>query len=66
MWIYLNVVNERVVLFSCNLLNNNQLLLIKFKIHFKIVCNELTDFSKPDLHVIICLKAGVTKVYETK
>ena len=31
---YLNIVNEMVVLFSCNVFNDDQLLLIKVKIHF--------------------------------
>ena len=49
MWKYLNVVKERVGLFSCNVFNDIQLLLIKFKINFYIVCSKLTDFSQPDL-----------------
>ena len=34
MWKYLSVGNEMVVLFSSNVFNDIQLLLIKFKIHF--------------------------------
>ena len=33
--------------------NDIQLLLIKFKIHFSILCKKLTDFSQPDLPILL-------------
>ena len=51
MWKYLNVVDEMVVLFSCNVFNDIQLLLIKFKINFLIL--QQINFSQLDLPVFL-------------
>ena len=50
------------VVFSCNLFNDIQLLLIKFKFYFWIKCIKLTDFSQPDLTEVF--KVGGTAVLE--
>ena len=48
---YLNIVNENQRGFSCNVVNDIQLLLIKC--FFVIKCNKLTDFCLPDLTVAL-------------
>ena len=39
----LNVYSWKGFVVFCNVFNDNQLLLIKFKIYFQIKCNKLTD-----------------------